>query len=131
MKQGVKQAEYFLPGEFTDLNTYINKERTNRILAAMIKRDETLRVQYELLGRVNFIREYPVIIEFFWRCKNAKKDPDNIAFAKKFILDGMVKGMILQNDTWEFIRGFVDHFEVVKNDKDIGVIVVVKRALED
>ena len=66
---------------------------------------------------------------FFWRLKNDKVDPDNIAFAKKFILDGMVEGRVLEGDSWKFIRGFADDFEV--KPADVGVVVVVYKFVEE
>ena len=119
---GEKLGEFFFPGEFVDLNKYINAERGHFSKAAKIKKDETTRVYYDLIGKMP-INEYPVKIHFFWRLKNDKIDPDNIAFAKKYILDGMVEARVLQGDGWDRIRGFSDDFEV--NPKDVGVVVVV------
>ena len=49
-------------------------------------------------------------VSILWDCPNRKKDPDNIAFAKKFILDGLREALVLENDGWNNIVSFEDHF---------------------
>ena len=122
-------AEFFIPGEFSGLNEYTNDNRAHWSKGASAKKQETLRVQYEL-NNVRTIPEenFPLIIEFHWRSMDKKHDPDNICFAKKFILDGMVKARIITNDGWEQIAGFMDTFRV--DTKSPGVIVVIKQAAE-
>ena len=103
---------FVLQGEFTDLNTYINAERSNRFMGAKIKREETERVMWSLTKAPKLKGKF--YMRFCWYSKNSRKDPDNIAFAKKFILDGMVKIGMIENDTQEFIIGLSDSFYVDK-----------------
>jgi|SRR5688572_17743154 len=121
---GEKLAEFFFPGKYTQLNDYIRAERGHYKKAAEIKRNETAAIYYECIGKLP-ISDYPVHIHFFWRLENDKVDPDNTAFAKKFILDGMVEARVLEGDSLKFIRGFADDFEV--KPKDVGVVVVISR----
>jgi len=65
-----------------------------------------------------------VKIHFTWIEPNMKRDKDNSAFAKKFILDALVKKGILPNDGWENVEGFTDSFEIDKSNP--GVIVEVE-----
>ena len=46
------------------------------------------------------------------RCRDCKhyQFADNRAFAKKFILDGMVKSGLIENDNWSHVTGFTDRF---------------------
>ena len=90
-----------IPGELTDLNTYINAERRNRHIAAKIKKEETYRVAMEARAVPIYAVpecQYPVRVEFTWYTKNLRKDVDNVTFAKKFILDGLVEAGILEDD---------------------------------
>jgi Holliday junction resolvase RusA-like endonuclease len=96
--------------DFYDLNKYINAERTNRFKAAKIKKDLTEFFSWEFL-REEPIKE-PVKFKFTWFMKDKRKDPDNIAFQKKFILDGMKEAGIIENDSIKFITGFIDEFEI-------------------
>jgi hypothetical protein len=107
-------------GELTDLNTYISKERGNKYGGSTIKKKETGRcVAYFLGTRIR--DDVRVHITFNWYLPNARKDPDNIAFAKKFILDGMVTAKFLTNDSFKFISGFEDKFSIDKNNPRIEV----------
>jgi Holliday junction resolvase RusA-like endonuclease len=114
--------KYTIPGKLTDLNTYVNKERANRFMGANIKKDNT-EVCTLYAKRLKPI-DKQVQINFTWHCENQKMDPDNICFAKKYILDGLVKAGVLQNDGWKQIKGFTDCFEVDKNNPRIEVELI-------
>jgi Holliday junction resolvase RusA-like endonuclease len=108
-----------IPHELTDLNSYIQAERGNKFAAAGIK--ETMTHICSLYARSLKPIDKRVKITFTWYCKNQKKDPDNIAFAKKFILDALVKSRILVNDGWKQIVGFTDYFEVDENKPRVEI----------
>lgn len=99
----------FLP---TDLNRYINAFNRNRFLANNIKQTETTAVSAKCKEQEIKPIDYKVRIDFYWYVKNKKKDPDNVSFSKKFILDGVVKAGVLENDGMKQIEGFTDHFIV-------------------
>jgi Holliday junction resolvase RusA-like endonuclease len=105
-----------IKGSLTDLNSYIEAERKNRFFASRIKKENTEDIMWQTEG-IPPITEYPVNIEFTWFVKNAKKDPDNISFAKKFILDGLVKNGILKNDGYKQINSFRDFFVIDEDEK--------------
>lgn len=52
----------------------------------------------------------PITIEFHWYEPNTNRDVDNVAFAKKFILDGLQKAGVITNDNYQWVKGFSDHF---------------------
>lgn len=100
-------------GEFTDLNTYINAERGNRYAGAGIKKAETLRVKIESFVTFESLPRVPHTFTFDWYCKDKKKDPDNLSFSQKFILDGLKESGVIQTDGWAVVgelrhRFFVD-----------------------
>lgn len=95
--------------KFTTLNEYIDAERTNKYKAAKIKNYETYCVKMMTLKKLKKINK-KVDIKFIWHEKNRNRDPDNIAFAKKFILDGIVNAGVLDNDGHKQINGFSDEF---------------------
>jgi len=109
-----------IPGEFVDLNTYINAERSNRFIGAKIKKEETERVAWETKKYKNKIKE-PVWMRFDWFTKNERKDPDNVAFSKKFIFDGMVDAGVMEGDTRKFVSGFEDYFHTDKKDPHVEI----------
>lgn len=57
-----------------------------------------------------------VIVHFTWYEKKGRRDVDNVAFAKKFILDALVKNKILTDDRRKFVKGFTDAFREAEKD---------------
>jgi len=110
-----------IKGELCDLNTYIRKERGSRYSAADVKKDETERVWAECKMQKIPPQKKGCFIVFSWFLPNKRKDKDNIAFAKKFILDGLVTARVLDEDRWEYISGFLDVFEVDESNPRVEV----------
>lgn len=100
---------------FTELNKYISAERTHRLRAADIKSDET-EVARLAFKDVKPAQGLPLDLSFTWYCKDMRRNPDNIAFAKKFIIDGMVAAGFIENDGWKQIAGLRDDFQVAEHD---------------
>lgn len=91
--------------ELPTLNEYITKERSNRFAAAALKKKYTLicgLAAKNIKKRIKRNTRYSLILN--WITKNNKKDPDNVYFGVKFILDGLVNAGVLQNDTRRFIK---------------------------
>lgn len=66
----------------------------------------------------------PVSLKFSWFEPNKKRDKDNIASAKKFILDALVKCNILKNDGWKEIESFEDVFFIDKDNPRVEVDIL-------
>ena len=98
----------------TDANRYINAERSSKYAGADIKDQETKAAYFSILQQELKPFKKPVKMHFTWYMKQSKngktKDPDNVAFAKKFLLDGIVKAGILRDDSIKQIKGFTDDF---------------------
>lgn len=91
-----------------------------------VKQADTNLIMYRFLeAKAAGLRiQTPIKIHFKWFCKNKRKDPDNVAFAKKAILDGMQKAGVIQNDGWNEIRGFIDDFEIDKDYPRIEIEIL-------
>jgi hypothetical protein len=117
---------FYIPGELTALNEYIGIERTpryGRAMAADTKKRETERVRLQAL-ELPAVKKYPVRIAMTWYCPDQKHDPDNIAFAKKFVLDGLVRAGVLKQDGWKQIKGFTDDFEIDATNPGVEVVII-------
>lgn len=90
------------------LNEYVNACRTNRYQGSKMKRDLEATIGL-FIGRLPRF-EKPVKIHFHWIEANKRRDYDNVAFAKKFILDALVKRGKLKDDNRRFVTGFTDTF---------------------
>lgn len=108
-----------IKGELCDLNTFLRALSNNRFGGGKIKKEETERVYYECRGKK--VYEYPIHIEFNWYSKNERKDIDNVAFSKKFILDGMVMAKVIENDSRKFVRSFTDKFFIDKKNPRVEI----------
>lgn len=121
--------KFILQGEYTTLNEYSNAERTHYRYGASIKKAETQRAANELVfqRRTDAPPVPKSIFKFTWYRKNKRTDPDNIVFAKKFILDAMQLVGIIENDGWNQVAGFIDDFKV---DKDNPRVEIELRGVE-
>ncbi len=109
-----------IPGDLVDLNTYINAERTNRYVAAGLKRSQTEIVAYYARHKKP-VPSYPVRVVYRWYMRDSRKDIDNVAFAKKFINDGLVEVGVLKGDSQRFVSAFRDEFYIDKENPRIEV----------
>lgn len=116
--------QFTIRGELTDLNSYIKALNSSRWGGNNIKQDETGRVAKEIRAAgLTAIKEYPVQITYRWFCRDQRKDTDNVAFAKKFINDGLVLVGILENDSRKFVCGFSDEFYIDKDNPRVEVVI--------
>ena len=97
-----------IPLKLPSLNEYIRECRSNRYAGAEMKRREEQKIALFVKSLPVF--EDPVEIEFCWQEKDRRRDLDNIAFAKKFILDALVKTGRLKDDNRRHVVGFKDSF---------------------
>lgn len=59
--------------------------------------------------------------KFTWYRENRRTDPDNIAFSKKFIMDGLQEAGIIDNDGWKQVASFQDVFKVDKDNPRVEI----------
>ena len=97
-----------IPLKLPSCNNYINACRTNRYAAAKMK-SETEDAIGVFINKLPHY-ENPVKIHFHWIEGNRKRDLDGICFAKKFILDALVKFGKLTNDNANHVTAFTDTF---------------------
>lgn len=97
-----------LEGKLPSLNEYVRACRANARYSNKLKRNVEEVLMWQM-GRLRKI-ETPCFISFEWHEKNRRRDKDNVAFGKKFILDAMQKAEKLVNDGNNYIQGFSDRF---------------------
>ena len=119
-----KRYKITIPGTLPGLNEYINAERGNRYQAAKLKRqteDMIVMCIWEQMPGVEISE--PVHIVYHWYEPNKRRDKDNIAFAKKFVQDALVKAGVISNDGWGEIVSFSDEFRVDKSNPRVEVVI--------
>lgn len=107
---------FTIPRRLPGLNEYIDLERAGggRYSANKMKQETQTMIHWAIKGGPlrNVKLECPVIIHYLWLEPDRRRDMDNIAFAKKFVQDALVKAGVLPNDGWKHIKGFTDDFGI-------------------
>lgn len=116
--------EFTINAKLPSLNEYIAACNKNRYVGGRFKHEIEEVIgwaikQAQVKGTLKPTRK-PCKVSFEWYEKTAKRDCDNIASAKKFILDAMQTCGIIQNDTQRYITGFTDDF--YKADRDFVIV---------
>lgn len=114
-----------LRGKIPSLNEYIGACRTNAHVGARMKSDveEMIILQLAPLKPITS----PVIIHFLWHELTRRRDKDNVAAGKKFILDALQKSGKLINDNNRYIQGFTDKFDY---ESEYGCTITIEVVAE-
>lgn len=111
-----------IPMKLPSCNEYIFACRANKYQAAKLKK----KVEDDIGVFISNLPQFttPVTITFHWIEKDKRRDFDGIAFAKKFILDALVKYGKLKDDNRRFVTGFADTFQY---GEKTAVIIDIER----
>lgn len=96
-------------GKLPGLNEYIEACRTNSKKGNRMKQNAERMIAAQV-GRMEPVRER-CTVHLIWHEKDRRRDPDNVAFAKKFLLDALQHCGKIPNDSSRYIAGFTDSFE--------------------
>lgn len=107
------------------LNEYIRACRSHPLAGARMKKDCEEAIGWFIRGLPRF--QGPVRIRFTWLERDARRDLDNVAFGKKFILDALVKLGKLKDDNRRCVVGFSDEFRLADR---YGVIIEIEEVRE-
>lgn len=128
----LEMQQFTIEGRLPALNDYVRACRANRFFAHQMKQQAAEQVAWAV--RLAHLKPMngPVAVGFHWYEQNKKRDMDNIAFAKKFILDVLQPQTsknpygagILDGDGWKHVDGFTDTFDVDKEHPRIVVTIV-------
>lgn len=116
-----------IPGRLPGLNEYIDAERSHRQAAAKLKREQQEYITWQIRAQLKGVRiDGPVRMRYTWVEQNRRRDLDNIAWAKKFIQDALVKAGVLGGDGWRYIADFSDVFQVDAENPRIVVEIITR-----
>lgn len=122
-------ASFFIPEKFPGLNDYIKAERTHRMVAAAMKKKYTDLVTAFCIDNKIPKTKGPCAFTFEWHEANARRDPDNIVFAKKFVFDGLVNAKILVKDSQKYVLNWEESWVI--DPKKVGVLVNIVEYEDD
>lgn len=109
-----------IPIKFVSLNEFLNMAKTSPFIVSNYKKTIEAEIRKCIQQLPSFEK---VSIFFLWIEEDRRRDPDNIAFARKFILDALVKNKKIKNDSQRYIRGLFDAFDNGEQTKVIMKII--------
>ena len=117
-------ATFRVNGRLDGLNEYTRACRSNKYAGAKLKKRNQAKVvrAIEDAGLKPLRGNVSLVITWYDKpgANGRHRDKDNIAFAKKFVLDGMVEAGLIADDDWATVIGFTDLF-VESDDEGVGV----------
>lgn len=117
--------KFTIYGKLPSLNEYINACRTNVFKANKMKQtsDNTVILSARRDGLTR-IDKYPIKVKVTFYESNSKRDVDNVAFANKFILDGLVKAHIIEDDSQKYVKEIHSTVKVDKANPRVEVVLI-------
>lgn len=120
------QNYFIIDDRLPSLNDYIDACRSNKHKGATFKKEVeniiSIYIRNAKIRKKVKVTDKPIIVHFEWHEKTMRRDADNIASAKKFILDAMQKSGIIPNDNRKYVKGFTDN--IIDDTKDFVVVKI-------
>ncbi len=111
--------KFTISGRLDGLNEYISAINSSRHKGNKLKKDNQGIIAW-FVRKLKPIKK-PCKLIFRWYEPNARRDIDNVASGKKFILDCLVIKKILPNDNQKWVKGFSDEFFIDSKNPRIEV----------
>lgn len=122
-----KRHTLIINGRLPGLNDYTKACRANKFVGAKMKKECEGIILTEIKNQRIGQFKGSVRLKFRWYEKNQRRDIDNIAFAKKFILDALVTSGTIEADNWKCVVGFEDEFYVDSANPRIEVEITEEK----
>jgi hypothetical protein len=112
------------------LNDVIQADRTHWSKGAALKKSNMEVIMWDIIQQKIKKIGGPAHYHFQWIEPSAKRDPDNVISAKKFIFDALQHKdhPIITNDNMKNVLSIIDEWRVTDNPKEVGVIVTITEA---
>lgn len=108
--------EFTIYGKLPTLNDYTNSNRTHWAAGAVSKANGT-RTAALACKDIEIPGDKQLILHYDWYV-STKHDYDNIAFAQKFVQDGLKAAGKIRDDSPKYIIGFTHKFHKCDKGKD-------------
>lgn len=121
------RKKFIIEGKLWGLNDYTRacRSKNGQHIASAYKRETEQMIGWYIKKYLGIWHTDKIVyLKYKWVEPNTKRDLDNVAFAKKFIQDSLVKQGVIPNDGWKNILGFNDSFEVDKKRPRIEVEII-------
>ena len=119
----VGKFAFTIPGTIPTLNEYTKANRTNRYVAAKLKREAQAQI-IQAIGDEAPRFKGKVTVYFTWIRPNARSDKDNVSFSKKFVLDALQEAGVIESDSWNLCDPLDIGFSVNRTSPRVEVVVM-------
>lgn len=111
-----------IPGKLPCHNDYIRENRYNRYNGAKMKfSTEQIIIGY-ILEQIRLRKaKSPLAFVFRWYEPDARRDPDGVRFAEKFIFDALVERGIIEGDSQKYITQTFHWLEIDRTNPRVEV----------
>lgn len=117
-------VKFTIEGRLDGLNEYTKANRSNRYAGGKMKtKNETIVRLAIAAANCSAVKSYPCRVVFDWH-DNGRRDIDNVAFSKKFILDALQKMEVIENDDRKHIASLQDNFYIDKEKEFCEVTIL-------
>lgn len=114
-----------IEGKYPSMNEFIEANRIHKQKGNRMKQAHQDMIAWQVvqqLGKLHINK--PVKLFYTFYEANKKRDLDNISgFFHKVFQDALVNCGVLHNDSWHYIVGFADEFEVDNRYPRVEVII--------
>jgi hypothetical protein len=122
----MSKAVITIPLKLPGLNEYTESCRSHWSRGARDKRSaEEVIAYYIKKARPPYISG-KVHITFDWYEPDMRRDPDNVGFARKFLLDALVRKHVIGGDGWKYLAmpdPFTESFHMDRDNPRVVVTV--------
>lgn len=115
------EYRFEIPGTLPTFNEFDGRSRTNRFSAASLKRKTQDYIRAFILDAPKFPGY--VTVWFEWIRPDMRSDKDNVAFAKKFVLDALQEADVITKDSWKLCTPYDRKFAVNKSNPRTVVVI--------
>lgn len=99
------KESFFVEGKFPDFNQMIKLSKSHYLAYSSMKKKWTKKVA-EAAIEAKITPGDSIYLKLEWHEPTKRRDPDNIASAIKFVLDGLVTAGVIPNDGWKQVLGW-------------------------
>jgi Holliday junction resolvase RusA-like endonuclease len=119
--QGIMTQSFFIPGPLPGMNDFAGKK--SRWHYRELKANWGMSIGIRI-GMAKLTPMKRAAVTFRWMEKNKRRDPDNLQFGQKFVLDSLVTRGILPDDGWDEIVSLTHTFSVDARNPGVWVELV-------
>lgn len=120
--------QFIVKAKLPSLNDYVAACRANKFQGAKFKEEVETIIGWAIRQAVYKgdlkPTDKPIVLHFEWHERTTRRDADNIASAKKFILDALQKQNIIPNDNRKYVKGF--HDTIIDDKSDFVRVEIIE-----